>query len=153
MHEKIKSLEETIVAHQKRIEDMEMAIKDEKKKKEEDPAKVKERRRSIVAQSSCPGKRIVVDIQKKFGGHKQGAPTAPTRRRNIGAGSCVSYWTSEGGWKATASQSCDVKSVCAARFIEKRAQVENILRRRWSADLPPTIYVALRTSAILCKPP
>uniref|UniRef100_A0A8R1DYL1 Uncharacterized protein n=1 Tax=Caenorhabditis japonica TaxID=281687 RepID=A0A8R1DYL1_CAEJA len=48
-HEKMKSLEETIVAHQKRIEDMEMAIKDEKKKKEEDPAEVKERRRSIVA--------------------------------------------------------------------------------------------------------
>uniref|UniRef100_A0A8R1I859 Uncharacterized protein n=1 Tax=Caenorhabditis japonica TaxID=281687 RepID=A0A8R1I859_CAEJA len=35
-------------AQQKRIEDMELALKDEKKK-QDDPAEVKERRRSIVA--------------------------------------------------------------------------------------------------------
>uniref|UniRef100_A0A8R1E0I8 Uncharacterized protein n=1 Tax=Caenorhabditis japonica TaxID=281687 RepID=A0A8R1E0I8_CAEJA len=48
MHANMKSLEETVVAQQKRIEDMELALKDEKKK-QDDPAEVKERRRSIVA--------------------------------------------------------------------------------------------------------
>uniref|UniRef100_A0A8R1DU08 Uncharacterized protein n=1 Tax=Caenorhabditis japonica TaxID=281687 RepID=A0A8R1DU08_CAEJA len=48
LHANMKSLEETVVAQQKRIEDMELTLKDEKKK-QDDPAEVKERRRSIVA--------------------------------------------------------------------------------------------------------